>query len=718
MEIRSPATADVHHLLIPGFEQFSCQDLLRYFQHRSQGRYFPLSKGSAKHVAAAEGILANEFTFNKETHRFGQTIQWRQNPSRDLEWLILLHKFYYFKELSGAYAYTGDERYALKWVSLIDSWIEQVNDGFIDSQVTGRRLQQWLLSYQTFVVLGRSRSIRPAFFERFLESIHSQCRYLCAHLTPEGNHRTLELYAIFLVAVTFPEFQSSACFLDFSIEAMVDNMRQDLLPDGVHRELSTDYHHTVLKNYLRFVGLARLNGIQVPTACLKRLQKALEFSCYVHKPDGSIPAINDGDCNNYLPLLTKALADFPSEPIRYVVSQGRQGTPPLERSRVFSDSGYAIMRSEWTGTPYEEARYLFFDCASLGFGSHGHYDALGFEMAAFGHDLIVDPGRYTYNENSGDGCNWRRYFKSTAAHNTVVVDGLDQMPYRSGRPQEPEPEVSMRCFVSASGFDYIHGQVVSHRYPVVHQRKILFAVPEYWIVSDLLTGEGRHDYDQYFHLPCRALDRIHLFTEASCHIVVSPNLIMAWPSDEGIEIALDNGYVSPEYGVKEAAPVVRASKQKSGNDTFQSVLYPFKKVPPVIRVSRIPVYRHGRLCDAVTASALLIEISTSKQMYRDYFFIRHDSDESECSFGDIVYSGRFLLLRQDRSGTVISLQGDEVMQLRLASRCLVKRISRKLLLSSLNQELIVSSGQESCRIPLADLSRLNDRISTWIGSGL
>ena len=185
-------------LFIEDFRGQSPAALLEYFQSRRQAGALPLAPGKKKHFHAAEQILNNTFDLNNECYLLGEKFDWLSNPSKDLEWLILLHKFYYFKELAGAYDFSRDERYAIKWVSLIDSWITQVHEGFIDSQVTGRRLQQWLLSYRYFLEKGCSPSVTAGFLMRFLRSVDSQTHYLCEHLTPEGNHRTLELYAIFL----------------------------------------------------------------------------------------------------------------------------------------------------------------------------------------------------------------------------------------------------------------------------------------------------------------------------------------------------------------------------------------------------------------------------------------------------------------------------------------------------------------------------------------
>jgi hypothetical protein len=66
-----------------------------------------------------------------------------------------------------------------------------------------------------------------------------------------------------------------------------------------------------------------------------------------------------------------------------------------------------------------------FDCGPLGWGriaAHGHADALAVTLSAGGRPLLVDPGTYAYHTSAA----WRHYFRSTLAHNTVTLDGLDQ----------------------------------------------------------------------------------------------------------------------------------------------------------------------------------------------------------------------------------------------------------------------------------------------------
>ena len=86
---------------------------------------------------------------------------------------------------------------------------------------------------------------------------------------------------------------------------------------------------------------------------------------------------------------------------------------PDERNVSFPDGGYHVQRSGWD----PEARFLIFDCGPLGDGGHGHYDLLSFEAHADGRPLVLDPGRGSYSEAPP---NLRRWFRGTAAHNTVT----------------------------------------------------------------------------------------------------------------------------------------------------------------------------------------------------------------------------------------------------------------------------------------------------------
>src|SRR6185437_8246013 len=93
-------------------------------------------------------------------------------------------------------------------------------------------------------------------------------------------------------------------------------------------------------------------------------------------------------------------------------------TRPASRPAHFADAGMTILRGPaeiWCrcdGGPH----------GFLSIAAHGHADALSVEVRHDGVDVLADPGTYCYHGEP----EWRSYFRSTAAHNTIEVDGTSQ----------------------------------------------------------------------------------------------------------------------------------------------------------------------------------------------------------------------------------------------------------------------------------------------------
>ncbi len=634
----------------------TAEQVLAYYLTRRGIDYFPVADEDETARKKIDDLLKNRFEFNRETYHLPDPIDWKANPSRDVEWLILLHKFYYAVGLGIAYHETQNPRYAEKWMALTASWIDNVPLDFLSSDVAGRRIQNWIFAHYYFVTLDRSALISPAFYLKFLESLYRQVNHLCEHLTPARNHRTLELYAIFLAAVVFPEMKGAEDWLAFSKDALLKNLQSDLLPDGVHCELSSDYHHLVLKNYLGIRKLASLNRIAMSEAFDLPIKKALTFSLYVHKPDGTIPSLSDGDVRSFLDLIAQGYQLYGLEEMLYAASKGASGRPPALRSKGFTAGGYYILRSGWgTGPePYEDERYLVFDCGPLGEGNHGHLDLLSIEVAAYGRSLIVDPGRYTYDE-SGE-TNWRARFRGTAYHNTVMVDGKDQTAYcfdkKKFKIKGPAPDREMKRFICGRGFDYLHGIARSHEYEAVHERKIFFVCPEYWIVSDFLLAQEPHDYDLLFHLSDEAHEKVSVSIKSDTLLVNSPHLVVAQALDPETNLQVEEGYLSRSYGVKHPAPVLRFMRHGT-NAAYHTVLYPYKDQAPEISVAGLSVTSGSGRDGSEEAFAFCITVTRNGERFCDYYFTARNEIGSNYRFDDLQYNGTFAFVRKDTDGKII-----------------------------------------------------------------
>ncbi|MCC6537723.1 MAG: alginate lyase family protein [Bryobacterales bacterium] len=503
--------------------------------------WFPIVDEEQAGADLIAGILNGRFTFNHETHTLHPGFDWTANPSSDIEWQILLHKFYYAPALVRAWRNTGEARYLHQWMTLTDAWIAQVPVDFLPADVAGRRLQNWVSAWH---YVADAAELPAGFRARFTASVAAQAEWLSRNLTPARNHRTLELLALFMVSVAFADLSGAPRWAALARVAITENLQSDFRPDGVHCEQSTGYHHIVLRNAIAFARLAAMNAVEMPAEFHAAIRRALDFALYIHRPDGLIPSLSDGDNGSYLALLETGYELFGDENYRWVATRGQAGRAPQARLKAFPDGGYYILRSGWGERErYDAERYLVFDCGPLGEGNHGHFDLLSFEWYGDGRALVVDPGRYTYDESGG--ANWRVAFRSTAAHNTVTVDGRNQTRYefhkRKFKVRGPEPGYQLLGFGSRDGYDFVRGRAESFEYDVVHEREIRFSRGgTYLVVLDELDSTSPHVYEQTFQLA----------PGAQRYLTVTQRAPGAW-------CTISAGWVSPEYGVKQPAPVIK-----------------------------------------------------------------------------------------------------------------------------------------------------------------
>jgi hypothetical protein len=520
----------------------------------------------------ADDACAGRFTL------CGLTLELRLPPDwlgeelpADEELRIEWTKFAWGLDLAHAYAATGDARYRETWATLVRSWIEQVPVERDATEVAARRVLWWIYAWQTF---GPAR-FGGGFEELLLDSIRRHLRHVRAHLTPARNHRTLELYALFVAALALPELDPGGAVLRFAVRELEENLRTDFREDGVHRESSTHYHLIVLRSLLAWRENARRFGLRLATDVDARLSRACDFALHCHRPDGGVPALSDADGRGYPELLELAATLLGRPEVRWAATAGRQGSPPDERSASFPAGGYFFQRSGWgVERPFRDERFLVFDCGPLGDGGHGHYDLLSVELAAGGRPLVVDPGRYTYAEGRP---NLRRWFKGTAAHNTVCVDGLDQTPYRRGKPRGAVAEGIFLGRVSGPGLDALYGEARSPAYDAVHRRRVVFVAGAYWVLEDRLEAATAHTYDLRFQLAPDVT--VTLVVREDEHVTFRADgfALSVCPAPAA---AVEQGWVSPEYGRRLPAPVLSVVQVRRREASFVSLLAPIGRGEP------------------------------------------------------------------------------------------------------------------------------------------
>jgi hypothetical protein len=216
---------------------------------------------------------------------------------------------------------------------------------------------------------------------------------------------------------------------------------------------------------------------------------------------------------------------------------------------------------------------LTFDCGGLGrpSGGHGHADALSITLAAGVDELLIDPGTYVYNGKR----RWRDAYRGTAAHNTVVVDRLDQVEPADTFRWQRELEATLLADLGFGDFSYLAGEHRGYARPtdLVHRRRLIHPGAGTWFVLDDFRGlrgeDATHTFELPFHLSRSA--RVESLEQADptwvrARVVVgSTTLRLSVLATAPLDLSLRRGgagaplaWESDRYGARCAAPVLVA----------------------------------------------------------------------------------------------------------------------------------------------------------------
>jgi hypothetical protein len=134
-----------------------------------------------------------------------------------------------------------------------------------------------------------------------------------------------------------------------------------------------------------------------------------------------------------------------SAPLCAALGRTRQLPRPAERPGRYPKAGLVLLRSR-----PEDGAEIWCRCDGgphgfLSIAAHAHADALSLEVRHDGVDIFADPGTYCYHGEP----DWRQWFRSTAAHNTIEVGGVSQS--ESGGPFLWNTHATTRTLARAVG---------------------------------------------------------------------------------------------------------------------------------------------------------------------------------------------------------------------------------------------------------------------------
>ncbi len=437
---------------------------------------------------------------------------------------------------------------------LIDDWIEKNPPGAADAwepYTVSLRIVNWIDYFL------RTEDTRPP-KDPWLSSLYGQAMWLERNIEHHilANHYLKNAVALIFAGVFFAGRHPDR-WLDRGIRILAEEVREQILPDGGHFERSPLYHALVAQDLVDVVNILSRNKTGAKPASVElfedKARAALEFLEDILHPDGEIPLFNDA---------ATGIALHPSALQAYA-------RDVLQPKSVHRTENEALILKPETG--YYGCRldgdFLLIDCGPIGpkyQPGHAHCDTLSFELSVNGRRVIVDSGVSGY-----DNDDLRAYVRSTAAHNTLKINGIEQSEmwggFRVGRRARPLSARLERREDGAVAFAGAHDGYRHLWQGVIHNRQILCR-PESGVsgcgvyeVADRLTGKGSVRAESFLHIhPDLNVERVD-----SRFRIAEPGgrPIMDIVPDDWSACEMEDGVYCPRFGVGQGNVVLVFTRQ-------------------------------------------------------------------------------------------------------------------------------------------------------------
>ena len=448
-----------------------------------------------------------------------------------------LNRHQHLVTLAKAWHVTGEERFARELFSQWHSW-QQANPypigiNWASSLEVAFRSLSWSWVHR----LLTGSSVMPGDFERELlgaQRLNGKYifRYLSTYFSP-NTHLLGEGVGLFFIGTFYPQIPESRLWQQTGWNVVLEAAESQVRPDGFYFEQSVYYHVYALDFFIHARLLAAANGMPIPRAFDQKIERMLEaLRALGPVPSGTGlgqggPPARFGDDDggrvfnprrdrpeHMLDPLATGAALFGRRGFKEAAGGLREETiwllgragvarfdeiptassPPA--SVQLGSSGIYVM----AGAGASQGRLVVVAGPQEGLScGHAHADALSVQLAVNGREWLIDPGTGRYVGDQGQ----REYFRSTAAHNTMRVDGLEQ-----GEMTEPfkwgsRLQARTIQWVAGKTFDLFSGSHTGYTrlpQPVVHERTVLGFKDRFWLVRDRALGTGEHRIDLAWQL--------------------------------------------------------------------------------------------------------------------------------------------------------------------------------------------------------------------------
>ncbi len=515
------------------------------------------------------------FQYDKNQH--WTTVSDFSGEQGDIKFVWEKSRFLYVYPVIRYDRYSGEDQ--AHWViPEILSWIEAnpINCGpnYKCSQEIALRVMNWIyvLSYYR-----NSSVLTEEIFQKLMHHIYWQMHHVYQNINfsrkaVRNNHTLTEALGLCLVGSIFPGLPNAERWKLKGQYWFEEALEYQVFEDGSYLQYSMNYHRVVAQLLTWAIILGRLNTISWNKIVYQKADKSLKFLLAHIQSNGHLPNYGANDGALFFPVCTCEFRDYRPQLNALQVA--------LTGKSIF-DSPACREALDWLGiddTEYDSdlnspgvfqfnqgGYYGFRDINSYTFircGSHpfrpSQADNLHLDLWWKGENIMRDAGSFQYNTDP----DLVRFFTGTSSHNTVMLNGLDQME-KGPRFIWLDWSEAVSAQVSETAEKFIfEGTIKAFKHlaaDIHHRRKVIkYKDQPRWIVDDEIIHHNSFEMTQIWN-PGPAFDNFQIRATDQ--------------QGNDIEPIEKDGWFSNSYGHKEKARQIRFN---TTNKTIRTEIRPGK----------------------------------------------------------------------------------------------------------------------------------------------
>ena len=531
---------------------------------------------------AMEGLLVLPGTEGKP-YFVGNPPKWDENKVGVGGYTWMLSRLNHLETLCKAFIATGEEKYIQKVLFDLENWLDTTPTPPIptdlESALVYHGVHNWRMlelgyrmTYTIPSIVSILKHYDPARFlmDRMRNCIIQHGERLAAgsHLlwpNKDHNHYLEEITGLMGVTALIPDYEKSEEWSKQAMNGLIRCCEVQISDDGGQIEGCPLYHNAALKNLLIGYMFGQNIGIEFPKTYIAKLEKSLDYSIHTIRPTGEAVTLGDTDpdyrsvesaicgylllgnskwlehCFNFLTpdeilsIASRVTWGFPNVHLLVDFVKNYEADEKLKCLHKFNyqrELDQVLVRTSWD----KNALYLAFSCKSpIHYGNHGHIDPLNFDFTAYGKNLIVDPGRYTYKDGEE-----RHMIKSSAMHNMPTLGGRDAFEYISTFQYGKQEEGGIVEVFDTPEFKGAKGYHLNYT-PARLERLIGIVEDDILIIVDTFKGAVGETAEIYFNINSMTVE----FSDGTIYTNDEDvNVIIASTVDE---VKLKDGIISDRF---------------------------------------------------------------------------------------------------------------------------------------------------------------------------